>query len=90
MTNDIITVRMPQKHAAFLQANLALLANTTRQAMTQPGLVAERRTALGSRASLLETIEDAVRGAKRYVTAALRHSFKLGKGRALLDHFARD
>jgi hydroxymethylpyrimidine/phosphomethylpyrimidine kinase len=34
-------------------------------------------------------LEDAVRGAKRYVTAALRHSFKLGKGRALLDHFAR-
>jgi len=36
------------------------------------------------------SLEDAVRGAKRYVTAALRHSFKLGKGRALLDHFARD
>jgi hydroxymethylpyrimidine/phosphomethylpyrimidine kinase len=34
------------------------------------------------------SLEDAVRGAKRYVTAALRHSFKLGKGRALLDHFA--
>jgi len=34
-------------------------------------------------------LEDSVRGAKRYVTAALRHSFKLGKGRALLDHFAR-
>jgi hydroxymethylpyrimidine/phosphomethylpyrimidine kinase len=35
------------------------------------------------------SLEDAVRGAKRFVTAALRHSFKLGKGRALLDHFAR-
>jgi hydroxymethylpyrimidine/phosphomethylpyrimidine kinase len=35
------------------------------------------------------SLEDAVRGAKRYVTAALRQSFKLGKGRALLDHFAR-
>jgi hydroxymethylpyrimidine/phosphomethylpyrimidine kinase len=35
------------------------------------------------------SLEDAVRGAKRYVTAALEHSFKLGKGRALLDHFAR-
>jgi hydroxymethylpyrimidine/phosphomethylpyrimidine kinase len=34
-------------------------------------------------------LEDSVRGAKRYVTTALRHSFKLGKGRALLDHFAR-
>ena len=47
MSNDIITVRLPQNHAAFLQANLALLANTTRQAMTRPGLAAERRTALG-------------------------------------------
>jgi hypothetical protein len=63
MSNDIITVRLPQNHAAFLQANLALLANTTRQAMTRPGLAADRRTALGSRATLLETIEDAVRGA---------------------------
>jgi len=36
------------------------------------------------------SLEDAVRGAKRFVTAALKHSFKLGKGRALLDHFARD
>jgi hydroxymethylpyrimidine/phosphomethylpyrimidine kinase len=35
------------------------------------------------------SLEAAVRGAKRYVTAALKHSFKLGKGRALLDHFAR-
>jgi hydroxymethylpyrimidine/phosphomethylpyrimidine kinase len=30
----------------------------------------------------------AVRQAKRYVTAALRASFKLGAGRAVLDHFA--
>lgn len=36
------------------------------------------------------SLEDAVRGAKRYVTRALKHRFKLGKGRALLDHFARD
>ncbi|MGH7924488.1 MAG: bifunctional hydroxymethylpyrimidine kinase/phosphomethylpyrimidine kinase [Candidatus Binatus sp.] len=35
------------------------------------------------------SLEDAVRGAKRFVTVALRQSFKLGKGRALLDHFAR-
>lgn len=33
-------------------------------------------------------LEDAVRNAKRYVTKALKHRFKLGKGRALLDHFA--
>ncbi|MGH7914362.1 MAG: bifunctional hydroxymethylpyrimidine kinase/phosphomethylpyrimidine kinase [Candidatus Binataceae bacterium] len=32
---------------------------------------------------------DAVRHAKRYVTAALRASFTLGAGRAVLDHFAR-
>ena len=31
----------------------------------------------------------AVRHAKRYVTAALSASFKLGAGRAVLDHFAR-
>jgi hypothetical protein len=63
MSDDVITVRLPQKHAAFLQANLSMLASTTRQAMTRPGIEAERRTALGSRASLLETIEDAIRGA---------------------------
>ncbi|MHB8384195.1 MAG: bifunctional hydroxymethylpyrimidine kinase/phosphomethylpyrimidine kinase [Candidatus Binataceae bacterium] len=33
-------------------------------------------------------LEAAVRAAKRYVTAVLRHSFRLGKGRAILDHFA--
>jgi hydroxymethylpyrimidine/phosphomethylpyrimidine kinase len=32
---------------------------------------------------------DAVRRAKRYVTVALRASFRLGAGRAVLDHFAR-
>jgi len=30
-----------------------------------------------------------VRRAKRYVTGALRASFRLGEGRAVLDHFAR-
>jgi hydroxymethylpyrimidine/phosphomethylpyrimidine kinase len=35
------------------------------------------------------SLEDAVRGAKRFVTTALKQSFKLGSGRALLDHFAR-
>jgi hypothetical protein len=63
MPDDVITVRLPQRHAAFLQANLSLLATTTRQAMTLPGLRADRRAALGTRASLLETIEDAVHGA---------------------------
>jgi hypothetical protein len=74
MPNDIITVRLPQKHAAFLQANLAVLATTTRQAMMRPGLEAERRTALGSRATLLETIEDAVRGALVEVPQSTRKS----------------
>jgi hydroxymethylpyrimidine/phosphomethylpyrimidine kinase len=37
-----------------------------------------------------ENLETAVRGAKRFVADALKHSFKLGGGRALLDHFARD
>jgi hydroxymethylpyrimidine/phosphomethylpyrimidine kinase len=32
-------------------------------------------------------LDEAVRGAKRYITAALKNSFKLGKGRPLLDHF---
>lgn len=35
------------------------------------------------------SLEDAVRGAKRFVTAALKNRFRLGKGRALLDHFVR-
>jgi hydroxymethylpyrimidine/phosphomethylpyrimidine kinase len=33
-------------------------------------------------------LEDAVRGAKEFVTAALIASFRFGKGRPLLDHFA--
>jgi hypothetical protein len=74
MADDIITVRLPQKHAAFLQANLSFLASTTRQAMTRPGLESGRRTALGSRASLLETIEDAVRGAMLEVAHSTRKS----------------
>jgi hydroxymethylpyrimidine/phosphomethylpyrimidine kinase len=35
-----------------------------------------------------ETLEDAVRKAKRFLTAALRSSFKIGRSRALLDQFA--
>jgi hydroxymethylpyrimidine/phosphomethylpyrimidine kinase len=36
-----------------------------------------------------KNLEEAVRSAKRYVTRALKHRFRLGKGRAILDHFAR-
>jgi hypothetical protein len=74
MSDDVITVRLPQKHAAFLQANLSMLASTTRQAMTRPGIEAGRRTALGSRASLLETIEDAIRGAMLEMPSTTRKS----------------
>jgi hypothetical protein len=74
MSDDVITVRLPQKHAAFLQANLALLATATRQAMTRPWLKAERRTALGSRALLLDSIEDAVRGAMLEMPQSTRGS----------------
>ncbi len=63
MSDDVVTVRLSQKHAAFLQANLAVLATTTRQAMTRPGIDSERRAALSIRATLLERIEDAVHGA---------------------------
>ncbi len=34
-------------------------------------------------------LEEAVRTAKRYVTAAIKQSFRFGKGRPLLDHFVR-
>ncbi len=37
-----------------------------------------------------KNLEEAVRSAKRYVTRALKHRFSLGKGRAVLDHFAGD
>jgi hydroxymethylpyrimidine/phosphomethylpyrimidine kinase len=33
-------------------------------------------------------LESAVRGAKQFVNLALKRSFKFGRGRALLDHFA--
>jgi hypothetical protein len=74
MSDDVITVRLPQKHAAFLQANLSFLATSTRQAMMRPGIEAARRTELNSRASLLEMIEDAVRGAMLELPQSTRKS----------------
>lgn len=74
MSDDIVTVRLARKQAHFLQANLSLLAATTRQAMTRPGLEPERRTGLGSRATSLESIEDAVRGAMLEVPNSTRKS----------------
>jgi hydroxymethylpyrimidine/phosphomethylpyrimidine kinase len=35
-----------------------------------------------------KSLEEAVRGAKRFVTRALKKSFTLGNGRPILDHFA--
>jgi hypothetical protein len=63
MPNEIITVRLRRDHAIFLEANLALLAERTRAAMTAANLPEERRSGLYQRAILLEHIEDAVRGA---------------------------
>lgn len=84
MSNDVITVRLPQKHAAFLQANLSALVAATREAMTRPGLAAQRRTALGARAALLETIEDAVHGALLEVPRDARQGLDLTElGQAL-------
>ncbi len=74
MSDDVVTVRLSRKQAGFLQANLSMLATTTREAMTRPGLPPERRTALGSRATLLESIEDAVRGAMLEVPNSTRKS----------------
>ncbi|HEY4043512.1 MAG TPA: hypothetical protein VGM32_16925 [Rhodopila sp.] len=74
MSDDVITVRLPRGHAAFLQASLALLATTTRQAMTRPGLKAERHMTLRSRVLLLESIDDAVRGAMLEVPQSTRRS----------------
>jgi hypothetical protein len=72
MSNDIVTVRMSREQAAFLRANLALLARTTRDAMSRPGLEPDRRVALGSRASLLERTEDAVCSAMLEVPTGTR------------------
>jgi hypothetical protein len=63
MPDDVVTVRLSHQNAVFLKANLAVLATATRQAMSRPGIEAERRAALGNRATLLERIEDAVHGA---------------------------
>jgi hypothetical protein len=63
MSDNVVTVRLSRDQAAFLQANLSMMATTTRQAMARPGLEPERHMALGSRAIVLERTEDAVRSA---------------------------
>jgi hypothetical protein len=63
MSDKVATISLSRNQAEFLQANLSLLATTTRQAMARPRLEPERHLALGSRALVLEKIEDAVRSA---------------------------
>jgi hydroxymethylpyrimidine/phosphomethylpyrimidine kinase len=53
------------------------------------GLGCALSAAIAAYLALGMDLTGAVRRAKRYVTAALRASFKLGAGRAVLDHFAR-
>jgi hydroxymethylpyrimidine/phosphomethylpyrimidine kinase len=53
------------------------------------GLGCALSAAIAAYLALGMDLSDAVRRAKRYVTAALRASFTLGAGRAVLDHFAR-
>jgi|ERR1700710_2713883 hypothetical protein len=74
MSDNVVTVRLSRDQAAFLQANLSLLAATTRQAMSRPGLEHERHMALGSRAIALESTEDAVRSAMLDLPNATRKS----------------
>jgi hypothetical protein len=79
MSDDVVTVRLSRNQAAFLQANLSLLATTTRQAMSRPGLEPQRHLALGSRAIALESTEDAVRSAMLEVPASARKSARNGE-----------
>jgi hypothetical protein len=74
MSDDVVTVRLSRNQAAFLQANLSMLATTTRRAMSQPGLELHRHMALGSRAIVLESTEDAVRSAMLEVPNSTRKS----------------
>jgi hydroxymethylpyrimidine/phosphomethylpyrimidine kinase len=53
------------------------------------GLGCALSAAIAAYLALGMDLHGAVRRAKRYVTAALRARFKLGAGRAVLDHFAR-
>jgi hypothetical protein len=63
VNDDIVLIRLSRTQASFLQANLSLLASSTRQAMARPGINMERRQALVSRAAVLERIEDTVQSA---------------------------
>ncbi len=45
--------------------------------------------AIAANLACRRSLEESVRRAKRYVTLALKRRIRLGKGRAMLDHFAR-
>lgn len=74
MNDEIVLVRLSRNQASFLQANLSLLASSTRQAMTRPGIEMERRQALVSRAAVLEKIEDTVLSAMLDAPEKVRRS----------------
>jgi hypothetical protein len=74
MSDKVATICLSRNQAAFLQVNLSQLATTTRQAMARPRLEPERHLALGSRAFVLEKIEDAVRSAMLDVPNTTRKS----------------
>jgi hypothetical protein len=74
MSDKVATIRLSRSQAVFLQGNLSLLATTTRLAMARPRLEPERHLALGSRAFVLESIEDAVCSAMMDVPNTTRKS----------------
>jgi hydroxymethylpyrimidine/phosphomethylpyrimidine kinase len=62
--------------------------NAARIATDAHGTGCAFSAALAAHLARGRTLEQAVRGAKEFVTAALRASFRFGGGRPLLDHFA--
>jgi hypothetical protein len=74
MADPVVTICLSWSQATFLQANLSRQAATTRQAMTQPGLETDRHRALGSRAIVLEIVDDALRSAMLEGSSSTRKS----------------
>jgi hypothetical protein len=63
MSDDVVTVRLRRDWAQFLQRNLSLMLERTRDAITTRGLPEERREPLCRRALVLAKLDDAVRNA---------------------------
>jgi hypothetical protein len=74
MSDGVATICLSRTQAAFLQDALHRLATLTRQAMTRPGLQAERHRALVNRAVVLEIADDALRSAMLEVPNSTRKS----------------